>query len=1065
MALANSTSSPRDHVADANPDVARKKQRLSEDPGSSPGDSIIIEVGEPEDIGANTENAIEIDDDIGVAMEPYSTDFFILSPERSPYEQLGRLITQIQSDFFIDEEVFINFAGALVQHIHRTTDDFHNWQQQYLDEEAEFFNRVAMVSLGLLEAGQLFEHYSDVDVPTLRQGFQALLGGLRVLCSRIIPFLPGAIKTILSRRDSMQVSTRQQSLGSLWYVLIASRISSPGLLTLDYYHKCDRRLKIPALVTDFRVQLAEAGVISSLAATIRALSGAMREVKDSWLILQHLVNLFSVLMREPQILEQYPSGKVEEVLDVVKSCILPGICEKHPRALLESFHEELVEFGCQALSVLAHFHDQASAIQLYDRFLKSNSDAMIPESAENESTATSLWRISGESREVLALLLRTSWSMQAAKAFIRSDIMDIRSVGITSLKNQLVTLYQSQKSAPEGFEHPLVQYAVRFLRENEITAYIFGPESRAGLVSHSGDIVCFLAATSTYTDAETDIIWRACSTSVEADFVKASFGVLEIIMGHLDFGNLLFLAKKYSATPVTRLGADAVRFLPRLFKQLEEKCLFLSDRAERLRLAITSVEILKHANASERCASTHYLRHSSLAEMKRYASPAFQLDDRVDIYNHCIPEIQGRTEHATTAFEVLSIFLGVLVSSAETQHILAMLPASAAVEELCNFVDTKKQHPFTQYDTEAVIVRLSCITRLMTLGPETQDKNTQERLFACAFGESALCNEARNEAWEKLNEMATTNGPPSAASGLWQSYVQDYVPSLPSNLATPRLIEFVCAVLKAEFAYEHMMADISQLLKLPLWNTLVRFATTSIPDEVVNPAQTAILDLLFMYPVTTTIPPASVAHCHSNFARDHIRDLCVEYDGCVRSKEAADWRKFNHGMNLLNAVLVKSREILSTYALAKQDDALVLGDLEGVPDRIAFLAQVHRPTRQPTSITVHARESTKISELLAEFPESIGTEENRIIAGGIDITEKPDESFSEAGIRCSGMIMLCPKYTFDVDLDKVLISPGPVEHEILLQYSSLECFLDGPENAAYRVSSHLNSLLCQSLLY
>ena len=1057
MAPAASTSSPRDHAADANPDLARKKQRLGEDPGASPGDSVIIEADEPEDVGSSMDNAIEIEDDLGLIMEPYSQDFIITTSPSSPLEQIRNLQNEVQQNWYINPDTFIRLSKVIADHIERTSHECSEWRKRYLDDEPDFFTNLATLAWHLLGAGDLFEPQVETDSPVMRQAFHGLVKGLEALCRRIVPLLPDAIKTRFSRRDSATTPTRQQSLGALYFIMVAVRILSPDSQTMMYFHNSDRRLKLDQLITHIRASFFDDRVVSSLAAIIQTLSGSMREIKDSWLILHNTLLLLNITTKERSSPIYHLCGEVEAVMEVINACILPAICEKHPRALPDTFHESLTSFGAAFLMMHVQSHDQASAAHIYEHFVKSASDALIPEANDNGSLLTSLWRICGAKQDVLAQLLANSWSMQTAKAFICSDIMDIRNVGLSSLGSQLVHLFNQGRVATEGFEHPAIQYAVRFLRKNEITGYIFGPESRAGLVSQSSDVVCFLAATYTYTNAETDIIWRACSTSVEADFVKASFQVLRKLITFLDFGHLIYIAKCYSYTPVARLGTHAVDFLPPLLRELEKKSSSLTERTERLAMAYTSIDILKHANSTEPSPSREQLRQISMVEISRFAKPPFEPDDRMGIYSYCIPDIEKKTCDATTAVEVLSIMLQFPVSSLEADHIQSMLPTSAAVDELCNFVRTKKGQASVHADVVEATTRLSCIVRLMALSPTAPDTSTQESLFTYAFGDSALSNESRNAAWEELNSMASTKGPQSAARSLWQGYMQDHVPSFSANLATPKLIEFILASLKDECLKDELKTDMTQLLSLPLWKALVRVATSSPDDSVVHAAVGAVIDLLFLHPIVMPASPATVVQCHSEFVRDHIESLRHLYESFVLSRQPTELRDFHLNMNLLAALLEHSRESLSTYALAREPDLLILGDLKEAIGRISFTAQVYGPELQPNAITVHATEETKVLEVLAKLPGYTGAAQHRAIAGGVEISHVPEKTLSEAGVQESGVILIRPKYAFDLDLCKVLTNPGPVEHAILARYSTLEAFVDGPEEIAHSVSLHLLS--------
>lgn len=756
MAPANRTSSPRDHVADANPDVARKKQRLSEDPGASPGDSVLIEACEPKDVGSNMDNAIEIDDDPALAMQPYSDDF-VLDDRTMPYDKLVTIENRLRNGYTIDAPTFIGFSNALVVHLERTADDGKAWDYHYLDAEADFFTRVALCSLSVLESGSLFQSDSDFRSPAVHGAFRKLLLNLQKLCSRIIPSLPGAIKARASRRDSAQVSIKAQSLGSLWYIAVAVYISSMETSTLAYFNEnLAQELGLQAMVKRVREEFVESGMITVLADLIRTLSGAMRELKDSWQILQHALRLFRTLVKVGQIRDQPFIGEVNEVMMVLKSSTLPTICEKHPGALPGHFHDECVISGYDALCVLVRHDEEGLASDLYERFVKSTSDAVLQAPLENDSYALAVQRACNDNPDILVMLLAESWAMQTVLSFIRSDIMEIRSNGISMMARRLENIWASYNRTPEGISHPLMQFAVRFLTQNAVTEYIFGPESHASLITRSYNIICYLAVTDTYTDAETDTIWRACTTSVEADFVKASFGVLNALLRHFNRGrDLSYLMKKYTSTPVARLGPHAIEFLPVLLRRLEEIS-GPSKEADDLSTAAMSFEILKHADSSELCVATNGLRQCAMGEIMRLGKSQSQAAERLRIYERCIPEIEGHTKHATVAVTILATFLEDGISSPEARKILAMLYLNTATEEFCHYVDTHRTSTPSQEVTSGILVRLSCMTGLMALAEATIEKTPQDKLFSYAFGESALSNEARSAAWDKLNTMTTS---------------------------------------------------------------------------------------------------------------------------------------------------------------------------------------------------------------------------------------------------------------------------------------------------------------------
>ncbi|KAF2481740.1 hypothetical protein BDY17DRAFT_299566 [Neohortaea acidophila] len=1060
MADPHSSSSPRDSAVDANPDLARKKQRLNPQEATtpSPTDALLIEISEPEEIGTTFTNAIEIQDGPDFSMPLYCAVFDCVDMDSGPpYDQLKEMRVEIARGSAVDLERFSSLGAAIKAHLADTENEPDQWFSHYLDQEVDFFTELALLSLHLLDSGGLSDVDAPIDPRDMSRAFDGFFHGMFRLTLRILPLLPHAIKGAQSRRDSAQASTKEQHLPMLWYVLLAYRL----LLDDTQLAQCIKdhfRCDVEASVRKNRTLYFSEDVITELATIMSALGGAMRDIKDSWLYMHYALQFFGNAVHFPRHRHPYPSRAAEEVLCVINTIILPAICAKHPRALYSCFHADLVLTTFGILNTYAYANDIPAIGQLYKHFVRADTDAdaVLSHTPASMGVEEALLHACRKDRSILAELLSVSWALQSHHAFLRSGIMDIRNIGITLLKNQLVALYTMERPSGDGVDHPALQHAVRFLRQNEITAYIFGPESRAGLVSHSAEIVCFLAATGAYTPAESDIIWGACSTSVEADFVKASFIVLDSLLRFLDASNLVYLARKYATTPVERLGSDSVTFLDRLFQALQSLDPARTGKSFDLTLVCTAMDILRASNDWEPSATRDELRHLTIAVISRFTESEISLDHKMQMYQQCIPEIQQHSQHATPSVEVLNICLSAGMPASESACILAMLPLDAAIDELCDFVHRNKQTGLAINRISHVIVRLECILRLMSLTPEYPDETTEDRLFENVFGESALSNIARDKAWSVLNDLTQAKSEVSAANRLWESYMQKQVSLLDARFVTPKLIEFIDVSLKAEFNTTSLKSAPIGLLDLPLWKALVRVARTSKESEVVGMSVGLILDLLFAFPREIDVAVDLVVPCQCRFVHDHIQGFTNDVERLLRTNESsvADLQ-FSRDIFLLGELLVKSNATASVYAGAEALDALVLDDIQDGSKPIEFTAQVYGPRPQPQSVQVRASEATKVSELIAKLPGKTAAADNRVIVGGREISLQPNQTLNEAQISQSGVLMIRPRYTSDANLEEVLACSSSVEREVMLQYGALESFLDGPDAIAQQAFTFL----------
>ncbi|KAI7019603.1 hypothetical protein KC362_g13960, partial [Hortaea werneckii] len=113
-------ASPRDHAADADPEISRKRARLSEE-GDSPvsGGPIEIEALAPEIIGGDPIGTIDIEDDDAI-MGLFSATFPV-SDGRTPIDTVSLITEILLSNKPIDPTWFLEIAEWLVQHIESTT--------------------------------------------------------------------------------------------------------------------------------------------------------------------------------------------------------------------------------------------------------------------------------------------------------------------------------------------------------------------------------------------------------------------------------------------------------------------------------------------------------------------------------------------------------------------------------------------------------------------------------------------------------------------------------------------------------------------------------------------------------------------------------------------------------------------------------------------------------------------------------------------------------------------------------------------------------------------------------
>lgn len=1054
MASANTDPSwSRDEAADANPDLTRKRQRLSEETETSPhstdGD-VVIEALPPDEVGSTFDNAIALDDD--TTMAPIS-DSFSLAPkvELNAFQQLDWVINRAGSADYFDWSIFRNLVQWLEEHLLDTRNQLDLVLEAYVNEH-EFFGKLGHACFALLERQDaLFDRgtLQECGIGLLTESMSRFHDVIYELSLRMLQLLPALVDKTIARRDSGQVAKTRQQIELLWYAQILGQTlcNRRAALSVGYCRNILDYKPVPASKRRRTNFLQQPESMTFLLALLKQLTQYHRELTNAW---DGIDAIFWIL--ESLDVGVF-SDAAQNVMDIAHMHILPVICDKHPRALPDRFHELSVRLASNLLRQLASRATLDESAILYECYVKSENDALTLESTDDTRVTKLLQDVSGGDHDTLVELMTTAWTLARLKSFIYSDIMDVRSAGISLLSTRLLDLYNTHRAAKDNFEHPVLQYVARFMRANELTKYIFGPNSHASLVNHSQNIIGFLAATFAYTNLESDIIWHACTNSVETEFVKASFTVLIDLCRYLDLEHLLYLANKYAITPPSKLGKDAVESLTDLFQRVQLKSGETNDQAHRLATAFISIDIMMRvATVQEQHASLIQLRDTARTELSRFTSPAYGKGDRAQVFARCVPNLVNANENATTSVEIIDMFLPCIQSPQEAQDLLDMLPIQVAVNELGQYVKSHqkleedgKRHPTA---IAGLQLRLAFVVRLMALPGVHIDDEIRLSLFRHTVGDLGLNNDARDYCWNALMTLCQNANVSATANDLIRHFIATEAIDLDLQFMTPRLIRLFGLSLQGLTKQSSESEDYSHVLEAPVWRKLVQAAESVGTLQVSQPATEVICDILFDYPRQSAKKRAAAAKCHADFARQQIGHIRED----LANLETSGGTTICQKLFLLDAVLRKSRQFPPIPDPGVDTDIC----LATQPEDELFQCTVQLycgGQTQPKMYRLQANSTTSVSELMAKLPSLTGATENRVIVGGkaLDLESQSTETLSKLGVQASGGILISPKHTIESDLGIVLTLPGAVEQEVLRHFDDLEQLLDGPENVASKV--------------
>lgn len=1077
----------RDPIVDANPDLTRKRQRLSEDPlpspsaattiaaagpgdaascsGSSDHGSVIIEALAPEDLGVDTPIQLQHDhaDNTTAMAAVYSAEFALCAGPTGklpPIEQIHKLHERINGKRYFPIEAFLHMATRLRTHIDQTRPD-DVWRLIYPADQ-EFYGALGHLLSDFLSCDEIF------DVEDALRCRRELLElnvvdwyvAVVEMSARIVTCLPEVIKATIARRDSGQVRS-QQHVGLLWYVIALDQaLTGSGAPAMVYFQQHFGLRLDPDECRGRSGWIQDLNVIPSLTLLLERLCQCHREVVRSW-------DAIGAILHISHNLDFALSSEAERIMESVQHHILPLIRDKHPRALPDGFHDSFVEAAGNILRTLVFGVPSEKMESLYDRFIKSECDALIPQTIKDTSWEEIIKHLTHDDPRLTVELLLTAWTLQTLKAFVHSEIMDVRTIGMRALSTRLAAIFNLYHESTYGLEHPVLQYVARFMRSNEFTKYIFGPNSHASLVSHSGNIIGFLAATYAYTDLDTDIIWDACTNTVEAEFVKASFVVINDLTRYLEWERMLYLVRKYTTTTPSKLGRDAVEALGDLFLKLTSRSGQSKDPEGRLATAYISIDIMKSCRDSENVPSAVKLCNVARNELARFAHGKFAVEDQVRILEHCIADFASKSDDATASADILVLFLRTIDDPANYRLLLERLPVSTVLEELEHHTEQIRQSSAkrTEYTVPGIVSRFELTLRLLALASCEPDETTVQIVFRHFLSDLAIDATAREEAWSLLRMLINMQQPAYIGAfldALLMRLLETEITKLPLEHITTSVAELLYRGLGIHLRSEAMQQDFAALLELPAWQKLIEIVERAPNGVVRNNAATMITGFLFDMPLQYGFPPFpanTILTCHRRFTQQLVERVQLAHAAIRASAEQPTsplhdaQTVVQQAIDLLHAILIKSKNTIASYE-GSQCPEIFLDEGSSEGEAIQFLMLITSGPIQK-KVLLQARSTTPLGALAAHLTPISGAQSHRAIHGGqaIEISAQVNTPIADFILSPSAIMFVVARHAFTDDVDLVLPPLGTVENELLAQYAKLETLMDGEGEVARKVSS------------
>lgn len=430
-------------------------------------------------------------------------------------------------------------------------------------------------------------------------------------------------------------------------------------------------------------------------------------------------------------------------------------------------------------------------------------------------------------------IIELTWKFQLLKKCILEGRMEIRVQGVETMQQELVGVYNKYVQRNNAYkDHPVAQYLSDFMLANRLVEYFVGVESHPQLISRCGNIIGFLVITSRYSEAESDAIWKAVTTSPDSRIVDAILHMLMSFFNIAPYETLLYLTTKLVELPLQAYDSCMIFYGRALLENLRRTW---KDQRPDGRLDMPPYHLcirLIRQSAAEKSIPFHRTRDIhvfALTELHSLLHLGPSDSDRKLIYEECVKDISCRTPYATGSFSAINALL-----AQNPEGDIKMLAhgsdlTNLVIEDFAHIIDMESSLSSTSRTLdESLTVRLELLQSIIIHIPNTITAEAGQRLWEVTLGGNALNDRARQSAWNILSKAIRSC---QQRNSFIDRCIGDYLPKLDSRFITAGCLSFVQQVTHYESRLAHLRLDKPEYQISPLASELLWHISLVAPSD------------------------------------------------------------------------------------------------------------------------------------------------------------------------------------------------------------------------------------------
>lgn len=479
----------------------------------------------------------------------------------------------------------------------------------------------------------------------------------------------------------------------------------------------------------------------------------------------------------------------------------------------------------------------------------------------------------------LPFVIFYGWRFGIFRKHIIDGRMELRVAGIEAMQTDFVTVYTQymRKDHVAGLHNPIVQLMLGLLRESRIVEYIVGVDSHPQLICRSQNIVGFLVVTGTYTDADTDTIWKTVIESPDPRTVSEVLAMLVKTFNLHSSGSsgLFYLCSKLLELPLIRFDPRMVEFCEQLFPFLRERNPGIQDSFDPPHVDVRPlhlcVRLIRESAASEDLAVDHkaLLQKFAGAQLSSFIDVGLSDADKVGIYERCVQDIAEKNQFSVGSFQALNALLN-NQSCQEIQKLATDFNLTNLVLSEIAEVIEGNQIDFTDtFSRTGFISRVHMLARIIEGVPDSISPELGDILWQKVFMSPSLTQQARRTLWEMLcgiTRHTMTENP------FIDRCIQHYLLGLSPEAYSPEVLAFSKQTITYEIRFNPPpRVTENEVVSVPGMDRIWNFILTAPPDSIEADATAFAIEVYLDHNIIHRSPRSSVEATHMALV-----DRCVD---------------------------------------------------------------------------------------------------------------------------------------------------------------------------------------------